>query len=514
LRYIFEDFALDTDRRELRRNGALLSLEPQVFDLIAYLVRHRDRVVSKDDLFAAVWNGRIVSESALTTRINAARTVLGDSGDEQRVIRTLRGRGIRFVGTVKESQAASTPGGNEPPLVLPDVPSIAVLPFTNMSDDAEQDHFADGIVEDIITALSRAKSLFVIARNSSFTYKGKAVDIKQVGRELGVRYVLEGSVRRAGNRLRITSQLIETATGSHVWADRWDCELADIFDTQDELTARIQNAIGGTLVKTEAQRASHSGRANIQAWQLRMQAWQGFHRWDRDSCLRGVELGREAMRRDPNESDGYVATASCLYALGMSGWAVSGREAMIEAVGLLSEASNLDSEHAMAHSVLGVVLLSIDRHDEAVSQVRRGSELAPGSYYPALSCGIVLAYCGEPREALTWLATAIRVSPRDPRLYGAYQAQCTSLFVLDQYEEVVRAAERVMRQLPTWTEAFTMQAAAFAELGNLDEARRAVESLLSLDVKYSVKRALKRHPYRNVADRNKLASALVKAGLS
>jgi TolB-like protein len=210
LRYLFEDYALDTDRRELQRGGAPVPLEPQVFDLLAYLVEQRDRVVSKDDLLAAVWNGRIVSESALTTRINAARRAIGDSGDAQRLIRTLRGRGIRFVGTVHEETAAEAitdPGVSLPsadrfsiavsplantsgaPLSLPRKPSIAVLPFTILSDDPEQQYFADGVVEDIITALSRFKSLFVIARNSSFTYRGKAVDIKQVGRELGVRYV-------------------------------------------------------------------------------------------------------------------------------------------------------------------------------------------------------------------------------------------------------------------------------------------------------------------------------------
>jgi adenylate cyclase len=215
-------------------------------------------------------------------------------------------------------QASPQTGGQALP--LPDKPSIAVLPFTNMSGDPEQEYFADGMVEDIITSLSRLKSLFVIARNSSFTYKGKTVDIKQVGQELGVRYVLEGSMRRAGDRIRITGQLIETATGSHVWADRWDCGLADIFQTQDEITARIENAIGDALVRSEAGRISRSRHANIQAWQLRIQAWEGFHRWHRQACLRGVELGREAMRLDPSESDGYAATASCLYALAMSGW--------------------------------------------------------------------------------------------------------------------------------------------------------------------------------------------------
>jgi adenylate cyclase len=408
-------------------------------------------------------------------------------------------------------QAFLQTGG--PAIPLPDKPSIAVLPFTNMNGDPEQEYFADGMVEDIITSLSRLKSLFVIARNSSFTYKGKTVDIKQVGQELGVRYVLEGSVRRAGDRLRITGQLIETATGSHIWADRWDCGLADIFQTQDEITARIENAIGDALVRTEAGRISRSGQANIQAWQLRIQAWEGFHRWHRQACLRGVELGREAIRLDPSESDGYAATASCLYTLAMSGWAASGREAINEAISLLSRAINLDADHAMAYTMLGVSLLSVGRHDEAASQVNRGSELAPGSYYAAVGCGIVLGYCGEPQESLRSVATALRVSPRDPRIYATYQARCAPLFVLDRFEEVVSAAQYIMRLLPDWPEGLTMQAAALAKLGRTDEAHHAIGRLLGLDPQYSVARALRRHPYRDAADREKLAGALMQAGL-
>ena len=213
LRYLFEDYAIDTDLRELHRGTDVVSIAPQVFDLLDYLIRNRERVVSKDDLINAIWNGRIVSDAALTTRLNVARSVIGDSGEEQRLIKTLPRKGFRFVGPVREAQgpagAAAADNPEEPPkpaLTLPDKPSIAVLPFTNLSSDPEQEYFADGMVEDIITGLSRSKSLFVIARHSTFTYKGKAVDIKQVGRELGVRYVLEGSVRKADNRVRITGQ--------------------------------------------------------------------------------------------------------------------------------------------------------------------------------------------------------------------------------------------------------------------------------------------------------------------
>src|SRR6478735_11606398 len=187
LRYLFEGFALDTDRRELRRGADVVSVAPQVFDLLEYLIRNRERVVTKDDLIGAIWNGRIVSDAALTTRLNAARCAIGDSGAEQRLIKTLPRKGFRFVGQVREAREVAGPNpGDAPESVpaVPDQPSIAVLPFANMSGDPEQEYFADGMVEEITTALSRFKSLFVIARNSSFTFKGKAVDIKEIGRQL------------------------------------------------------------------------------------------------------------------------------------------------------------------------------------------------------------------------------------------------------------------------------------------------------------------------------------------
>ena len=214
----FGDYTLDIDRRELSRVGEPVALAPQVFDLLVYLVRNRDRVVSKDDLIEAVWGGRIVSESALTTRLNAVRNAIGDSGAEQRLIRTVHRKGVRFVGTVREQHE---PFQSVPPPIAPRL-SIVVLPFTNLSDDREQQYFADGITEDLTTDLSQLRDLFVISRNTAFTYQGKRVDTKQIGHDLGVRYVLEGSVRRSGNQLRVNAQLIDAATDAHLWAERFD----------------------------------------------------------------------------------------------------------------------------------------------------------------------------------------------------------------------------------------------------------------------------------------------------
>jgi len=270
LRYLFEEYAFDTDRRELYRGADLVSVAPQVFDLLDYLIRNRERVVSKDDLINAIWNGRIVSDGALTTRLNVARSAIGDSGDEQRLIKTLPRKGFRFVGTVREAQgptgvevADSPVEPPRPTLTLPNKPSIAVLPFTNLSSDPEQEYFADGVVEDITMALSRFPWLFVIARNSSFTYKGRAVDVKQVGRELGVRYVLEGSVRKAGNRIRIAGQLIDAETGAHLWADRFEGALEDVFDLQDHVTASVVGAIAPKLQHAEIRRARRKPTENL-----------------------------------------------------------------------------------------------------------------------------------------------------------------------------------------------------------------------------------------------------------
>jgi TolB-like protein len=246
--FLFDNYALDTDRRELRHGTVAVPVEPQVFDLLAYLIENRGRVVSKDALVAAIWAGRIVSESALTTRINAARCAIGDSGAEQRLIKTLTRKGVRFVGDVREEAKPATLAvgarataaqQSDPELLSADKPSIAVLPFVNLSGDVHHDYFSDGITEDIITDLSRFSELLIIARNSSFQYKNRAVDVRQVGRELGVRYVLEGSVRRSGDRIRITAQLIDAMTGAHRWAERYDRELHDVFAVQDEVARAV-----------------------------------------------------------------------------------------------------------------------------------------------------------------------------------------------------------------------------------------------------------------------------------
>src|SRR5215467_5128407 len=308
LLYLFEDYRLDTDRRELYRATSPISVEPKVFDLLVYVIRNRERVVSKEDLIAAIWNGRIISESALTTCINAARNAIGDSGEAQRLIKTLPRKGIRFIGIVREEAKSAavtppvaTPKPSHTSLALPDKPSIAVLPFQNMSGDAAQEYFADGIVEDIITALSRFRNLFVIARNSSFTYKGRATDVKQVGRELGVRYVLGGSVRRAGDHLRIAGQLVDASTGANLWADRFDGVLAEVFELQDQVAASVVGAIIPRVEEAEIERARSKPTDNLDAYDHYLRGLAVLNRiTTREAINEALHLFNKSIERDPD----------------------------------------------------------------------------------------------------------------------------------------------------------------------------------------------------------------------
>jgi TolB-like protein len=253
MRYLFEDYVLDTERRELRHRADLVPVEPQVFDLLAFLIGNRERVLSKDDLLAAIWGGRVVSETALTSRINSARCAIGDSGHQQRLIKTLPRKGVRFIGAVREQANAAEPSAGEsqkPSAAFRDRPSIAVLPFTNIGADPEQEYFADGLTDDLITALSQWRSFPVVARNSTFAFKGKPMEAREAARALGAHYVVEGSIRKAGTRVRVIVQLVDGTTGNQFWADRFDRNLVDIFEVQDELTHRITAVIAPELTST------------------------------------------------------------------------------------------------------------------------------------------------------------------------------------------------------------------------------------------------------------------------
>src|SRR5262245_1730170 len=335
--YAYQDWEIDLARRELRLRGAPVPIGSRAFEIIGVLVEAAGDTIDKYDLMGRVWPGAIVEENTLQFHISAIRKAFGP---DREMLKTAFGRGYRLLGkwTIREERAPALTGTLEQPLALPNKPSIAVLQFQNMSGDPEQEYFADGIVDDIITELTRFKSLFVIARNSSFTYKGKPVDIKQVGRQLGVRYVLEGSVRKAGNRVRITGQLIDAATNNHLWADKFDGAIEDIFSLQDQVTAAVVALIAPAVERAEIERAKRKPTGRLESYYLDL---RGLAIQRGGSFDRARTWHIKAIEKDPGNARAYANLAlTYLTQQAISGIALSAEERS-EAIRLANAAANL-----------------------------------------------------------------------------------------------------------------------------------------------------------------------------
>jgi TolB-like protein/Flp pilus assembly protein TadD len=490
LRYLFEEYAFDSDRRELHRGTDAVSITPQVFDLLDHLIRNRERVVSKDDLINAVWNGRSVSDAALTTRLNAARGAIGDSGEEQRFIKTLPRKGFRFVGQVREAREAAGPNPGDAPESAPAVParpSIAVLPFANMSGDPEQEYFADGMVEEITTALSRFRSLFVIARNSSFTFKGKAVDIKEVGRRLGVRYVLQGAVRKASGKVRITGQLIEAATGAHIWADKFERDMTDIFALQDEVTLAVVSAIQPKLFQAEIALATRRRPEDLTAYDLFLRALQQAIRSTRESLAEALRLVHRALELAPGFAAAAALAGDCHMENVLRSYAIDPQFERKEAVRLMRLALSLDDgdPDTLASAASISALLIGDRETE-IEMADRAVALNPNSFHTWNRRGWVYKIAGQPEEAIRSFERAMRMSPVDPQLYSTFTGMGFALIELRRFDEAVVAGKKALRQNSSYPGPYRCLASAFAHLGHDAEAREAAAGVLEFDPAFTI----------------------------
>jgi adenylate cyclase len=490
LRYFFEEYAFDTARRELCRGPDVIAITPQVFDLLAYLIRHRERVVTKDDLIDAIWNGRIVSDAALTTRLNAARCAIGDSGEEQRLIKTLPRKGFRFVGQVREAREVAGPNPGDAPEsapAVPDWPSIAVLPFANMSGDPEQEYFADGMVEEITTALSRFKWLFVIARNSSFTFKGKAADIKEVGRRLGVRYVLEGAVRKASGKVRITCQLIEAATGTHIWADRFERDMTDIFALQDDVTLAVVSAIEPKLFQAEIALATRRRPENLTAYDYFLRALQQALLATREGVAEALRLCQRALEIDPGFAGAATLAGACHMENVLQNYAVDPQLDRKEAVRLMRLALSLDDGDAgtLASAALISALLVGDCETE-IEIADRAVTLNPNSHRAWNCRGWVYKVAGQPEEAIRSFERAMRMSPVDPQQFAALNGMGFAFIELRRFDEAIIAGKKALRHKPCYPGPHRCLASAFAHLGHDAEAREAAARVLEIDPAFTI----------------------------
>jgi adenylate cyclase len=466
----FEDYALDTDRRELRRGPSVLSVEPQVFDLLVFLVGNRDRVVSKDDLLASVWGGRIVSESTLFSRINAARHAIGDTGDRQRLIRTIIGKGIRFIGAVRQ-QADPDPAV---PAAVPAL-SIVVLPFANLSNEPDLECLVDGITDDLTTDLSRIAGSFVIARSTAFTYKGRSVNVKQLGCELGVRYVLEGSIRRTGDRARVNVQLTDAESGAHLWADRFDTDRGDLPAAQDEIIGRLARTLNIKLTELASDRIEQQTAHKPAPNDLLIRGLATFYGSGSEATLQeALRLFEQALELDPTSIPARVAVAHALCVNIAWGWSHSAHQDKARAEGLLLPAIERDANNVRARMAFGLLRRLQNRLEESRVEWETAIALQPYNAHASLELGLTLIYLGQPEAGIPPIQKATRLGPYDSSLPAAFSALAHAHLLLGEIEPSIEFARNARARKPGVYIPHMLLAAALALRDEFDEAAAAL----------------------------------------
>lgn len=532
MKLAFGEYVLDEERRELARAGEQVAMEPQVFDLLLYLIQKRDRVITKDDLFASVWSGRIVSESALASRIAGARQAIGDSGKRQQFIRTYARKGFRFVGDVsvldelapahtisigglREIATGAEPARYERPPVWGGRPSVAVLPFTNLSGDSSQDYFSDGITEDIITYLSKYRSLAVIARNSSFAYRKAGRDVREVGLALGSDYLVEGSVRRLERRVRITAQLVETDGGREIWADRYDRDMSDLFLIQDEIIERIAARIEPEINAAEQRRVERKAVPALHAWDFFRLGTKHFHAATAADNLEAQRLFRRAIELDPSLAAAYGYLCYALV-LGMVYFDSEPSEThLTEAVDIGRKGVELDEQDALVRFMYGRALLACKAYGDAIAELKLAIDLNPCMAVSYCGLGDSLAYEGQYSEAIAYFEKAIDLSPFDPMRWAFYSYRALAHLLAGEFEEACEWSHRATRMPNAHFMAFAHQVSALGHLGRCRDLPIAIDELLRRRPDYTCSLARRRLFYiRQVRQVDSYVEGLRKAGIA
>ena len=500
----FGEFRLDPARARLARSGQPVALRPKTYALLTLFVASPGRVLGKDELLAALWPNAVVTEGSLSQCVAELRAALGDQGDS--LIKTVARQGYRFDSEVR---ADSTPAAAP----TQDKPSIAVLPFENISGDPEQEYFADGLADEIITALSRIRSFFVIARNSSFVYKGRAVDVKQVGHELGVRYLLEGSVRNAGSRVRITGRLVDATTGAHIWADRFDGDLENIFDLQDRITASVVGAIWPKLELAEIARAKLKPTGNLHAYDYYLRGLANHYRFgSREHNTEALHLFKRAIELDPEFASAYAMAAYCHVSRKGRGWLSDPAD---EVEKLARRGVELGRDDALVLGACGYALAYVVYDlDAGVALLNSSLELNPNLADAWLWSGWIKIWLGETEDAIARIARAMRLSPIGPRMHTNQFATAHAHFFAGRYDVACSWAANALQMDPNNPSALRIDAASNAFAGRLTQARRSVARLRDLfpnSLLSNLRSVL--GPYRRPEDLAKYEQGLRLAGL-
>ena len=506
MNFSFSSFNLDTDRLELRKANDAIALQPQAFSLLVFLIENAHRVVSKDEIIETIWQGRIVSDGTLNARINALRRALDDDGASQTVIKTFPRQGFRFVAELSDEVL-------EPAIAQPDLsvgsagPSIAVLPFVNIGADQEQEYFADGLTEDLITDLSKIRDLFVIARNSSFSYRNSSKNVNEIGRELGVAHVLEGSIRKAGSRIRINAQLVDTLSGGHVWAERYDSDLQDIFALQDEIAEKITSALQVSLKQSHhPDRSTHS----VEAYELSLRGRAKFFMFSPETNRECISLFEQAIAIDPEFADAWAGQVFPY----QSGWSFAWNgydDGLKIAAEKAQRALDLAPHSSLANSRFGWVQTFLRRPDESIKCFERAIEIDPNNADTYFWFSEALNYAGHPERAIEAGMTGLRFDPVAPpnALYHIAHGHflCGNLGEAEEYNK------RAIRMAPSFPPARIVMAAILVEAGRLAEAKEQVADLLAIDSNYTFQRYRERYPYSSDVHRERMEMAIKLAGI-
>ncbi len=517
LPYRFGDYVLDTERLELKNNSELVSIEPQVFTLLTYLIENRNRVVSKDELIDAVWEGRVVSNATLISRINSARRAVGDNGKDQNVIRTMARRGFRFVAPL-DSDTLDAPKSedavDEPVRERTEqLPSIIVLPFENVGKDPDQDYLSSGITEDIITALSRMRWLFVISPRSAFTYSPVSADLSSVTRELSVRYVLQGSLRVSNRRVRITARLVDGNSDQTIWAERFEGELIEIFDLQDEIASNIISSLVPELSLAETQRAKRKRVENLTAWDHYLRALNQMHQLGPEAHrLARTEL-KKSIEADPTYAAAHAGLAWCFVLDAILGWADSGREAIDQALQYGQAAVALDEDDPRASCALAAVFSWTSHQKKAAAAAERAIGLDPNMPEAHGMLGYALGFEGKGDEAIALLERAVQGSPRDHIQWLWYQGIANAHFAEGRYDDAIVWARKAAERRPNWIFGYAVAAASAALLGRQEEAVASMERILEHHPNYSLKRVQQNPMWSDGAVKARFFDGLVKANV-
>ncbi len=473
----FGDCELDLAARELRRGGRPVTAQPKVLELIAYLIDHRDRAIGKNELQEAIWPGVIVNETSLTQAIRKARRALGDDAEHQSIIRTVHGHGYRFVADITGSTAAS-----DAPTFVDHAdekrPTIAVLPFVNLSGDAAQEYFSDAITVDIITRLSKHRGLVVLARNTTFGYKASPIDVRKLARELGASYVVEGTVRKAANRIRVTAQLVDGSSGNHLWAERYDRDLEDVFEVQDDITDMIVARLEPEISSAERQKVARAARADLQAWDCFHLGVAHFFKFTAADNRTAQQLLNRARELDAQFGEAHAWWAYAVV-LGMVYWETAPSQALLdEALEATQRALQIDDQNAVFYALKARVQLARGEYDSAQRENEIAIRMNPTLAAAHCGLGDTLAYQGRYEAAVSAFERAIDMSPNDPQRWAFLSYGALALIFKRDFAVALEWAERAM-EIPNcqyWAQAH--RAVALAYLDRYDDAKEAVAALL------------------------------------